>query len=467
MNESNRIGILLFLHSRKELSSSEERELLIWRRSSPDNERLYREMSDPEFIRKMMIDFYQDRDAVFAGLNTRFPYMENTKAYDGEDFAADPELARMDEEKKMSFPEKDIADSGLSRAEFWNTLLEEARFGTDITGAGSDGAGKAGMPVKKKRKRIVRVLRVIGAIAAVYLTFLALSLLKYVIFGESSGSGRFQSSLQETDNLKEFAQDFKRGFKAARAHLEPGENAKGEPMDIFEGNPKAGTGKIYTMVTYNGNEEILQLPDSTILWMYPNTMFFFPAHFNSDTIRLKMVGKIYFETTSQKHFIIAVSAPALSSQQNAGTKDILIEPSAATTFDVRAYPNDTAVGINIVHGSARVSEPGSPGDHSLQVESGQQLIVSRGLPALKPASDTAEIFSLKNGQIDLKDVGIKEIMAIVAQWYDIRIQYLGEIPDKKYSLKVPLESKLTLITDMLNKQGLHITKQGRIITVIK
>jgi transmembrane sensor len=120
-----------------------------------------------------------------------------------------------------------------------------------------------------------------------------------------------------------------------------------------------------------------------------------------------------------------------------------------------------------MNGSSRVFKQGTPADQSIQLESGKQLAVSGGLPVLRPASDTSEILSLKCGQINMKDAGIQDVLSTVAQWYDVRVEYLGAIPDKKFSLKVPLESNLSVIIDMIKKQGVHITMQGKVITVVK
>lgn len=477
MNDANRTGILLFLYTRGELTVDEENELLEWRLLSPENELVFKEIGDQEFVRRLMKDFYKEREDVFDGLKTRFPYLENSKAYDIDDFEADPLAAKADEDMRMNFPEKNIIDSGLSRAEFWNTLLEESGFALEVEELGKDLEDKNKMPgkkVKKKRRPIVSVIRIVAGLAAAAVICFGLSVLWYVIFGERSGSPRFQAAFQPTGDVKKFTHDLNRGFKTARAHIVFGRTERGEPMDIFEGNPKAAAGQIYAMVTYTGNEEILQLPDGTRLWMYPNSVIFFPAHFTSDTIYLKLEGKAYFERTSKKHLAIAVNGQSLPrdirgsapAPLNAGVNEILVEPSSAT-FDISAYPNDTVVSMNMVNGSARVSIPKKPADQSIQLESGKQLAISGGLPVLLPVSDTSQILALKYGMINMKEASIQEVLSTVAQWYDVRVEYPGAIPDKKFSLKVPLEADLSVIIEMIKKQGVHITMQGKVITVMK
>jgi hypothetical protein len=116
MKQSKRIGILLFLHARNEISREESRELLTWRQKSPENEQLFRELGDPEYGRRMMTELYHGREIVFDGLRAKFSFLSNAKLTDPND----PE-----EEGLNDFPEKDIAASGLSKADFWASLLSD------------------------------------------------------------------------------------------------------------------------------------------------------------------------------------------------------------------------------------------------------------------------------------------------------------------------------------------------------
>ena len=60
MKESERMAVLLFLHTRMEISDKEEKELTNWRKKSPENEKLFREINDPEQVRQMMGEYYRE-----------------------------------------------------------------------------------------------------------------------------------------------------------------------------------------------------------------------------------------------------------------------------------------------------------------------------------------------------------------------------------------------------------------------
>ena len=78
MTESRRIGILLFLYTRNELSSAEQKELQDWRKKDPENEKLFFEMTNPESLRREMQTFYHDRDRDFEKLQVLMPELAGT-----------------------------------------------------------------------------------------------------------------------------------------------------------------------------------------------------------------------------------------------------------------------------------------------------------------------------------------------------------------------------------------------------
>ena len=78
MTESRRIGILLFLYTRNELSPSELKELEQWRKKDPENEKLFFEMTDPASLRREMQAYYAERDRCYEKLQVLMPELAGT-----------------------------------------------------------------------------------------------------------------------------------------------------------------------------------------------------------------------------------------------------------------------------------------------------------------------------------------------------------------------------------------------------
>jgi transmembrane sensor len=73
MTSSERIGLLMFRHLRRELSASEVKELNTWRYAHPDNERSFLTATDPEFIRLGIKRLYETKERVYNRLLEKFP----------------------------------------------------------------------------------------------------------------------------------------------------------------------------------------------------------------------------------------------------------------------------------------------------------------------------------------------------------------------------------------------------------
>ena len=79
MSSPRRIGRLLYKKSRNEISESEEKELTVWRKESPENEKLFLDKLDPEKVRISMIRLYEERDLIFEKIKERIPELAHEK----------------------------------------------------------------------------------------------------------------------------------------------------------------------------------------------------------------------------------------------------------------------------------------------------------------------------------------------------------------------------------------------------
>ncbi len=456
MSNSKRIAILIFLRSRNEISGEEEQELLEWRQKSLENEQIFLELNDPEYVRHMMSDLYKGRDIVFEKLKARFSYLSNVNLSD----ADDPE----DEARRIDFPEKDIAELGLSKAIFWESLLSKM----DLTNGGTPDNGKQHdniKPLKLKTKKPRRYIRM----------FLRAAIVTGIIFGISkffseSGSNRFRAGLVSTSSFKLAMDDFHRGYLAGKANITHKHNAKGELVYIFPGKPKSPKDKTYTLETNNGNEIILQLPDGTQVWMNAESAINFTANFNQDTIYVKLEGEVYFEVApaSTKHFIVLSDFTLRTEVGLLNYQQIrLNEIQPGSRFSFTTYRNDSVISVNLISGNVKAVLDTASSELAIDINNSQHSTYASGKILVNNIADSAEILALKNGEIYLKDASIETIMATVSRWYQVAIKYPGRIPNKKLNLKVPLESKISVIIDSLKKQGIHLYEQGGTITILK
>jgi hypothetical protein len=444
MNQSNRIATLLFLHSREEISSEEEMELKAWRETSPENEQLFRELGDPEYVRSMMADLYKGREIVYDNMKVRFSYLSDSKLSDEVDLA--------EEEKRKDFPEKDIAESGLSKAEFWESLLSEvdlSKTKTQDEYNKQNGFAREAKIVPLKKNRPGRYKRILLRGAAILLLVLVIDL-----FLPGSKYKNFEATMISSDGVKIIFDDFYRGFKAGRAGITFGKTDNGEPIYIAADERKARNDKFYELITPPGGEFILQLPDGTLVWINAASKIKYPANFNQDTIRIEVEGEVYIQRSkdnSHTFLINRISASAKASADKlVNGQGSTIQPKPSSNFNINTYPGNDEMLVTLIRGAA-----------------GQQTLIIHDSLALTHDVNAEEIIAWKNGEFYYKDAALTIMMPAIANWYDVDIQFTGQVPDKKFSLRMPRSVPISEVLESLQKQGLHITRQGKAITIWK
>ena len=466
MNQSNRIATLLFLHSRKEIFSEEEMELKAWRQTSPENEQLFRELGDPEYVRIMMADLYKGRDMVYDNMKVRFSYLSDSSPADEDDLAED--------ERRKDFPEKDIAESGLSKAKFWESLLSEVDLSKgetqDENNKQNGFAGEAKIvPLKKNKPG--RYKRILLRGAAILLLVLVIDL-----FLPGSKYNNYEATMISSDGVKIIFDDFYRGFKAGRAGITFGKTDNGEPIYIAADERKARNDKFYELITPPGGEFILQLPDGTLVWMNAASKIKYPANFNQDTIRIEVEGEVYIQRSKDSSHTFLINRASASAKASAdesanppsparvgsggqggrrstlpaGSQGSMIKPGPSSNFNINTYPGNDEMLATLIRGAA-----------------GQQALIIHDSLALTRDVNAEEIIAWKNGEFYYKDAALTIMMPAIANWYDVDIQFSGQIPDKKYNLRMPRSAPISEVLESLQKQGLHITRQGKAITIWK
>ena len=414
-----------------------------------------------------MADLYKGRAVVYDHMKARFSALSDSE------FSFDVDLE--EEERRKDFPEKDILESGLSKADFWAGKLQEMQIEEEEEPDGESRVEEPAEPYQTKAprskggRRYIRILVRVAAAAAI--------VLGVFLFTANSGSDRFHALMISPGVDNTTLDDFHRGILAGRANISFAKTAKGEPLWVFSSESKAAKDKNYTLETGLGNEFILKLPDGSQVWMNALSSISFPANFSKDNIYLKLQGEAYFETVPNptKHFIITTvnsasggpgRQPPTANGQQSTVNELQLQTSASH-FILTAYSGDSLIRAGILSGKARVQWADQSAGQSLELQAGQQASFINGKRSGNTVADDAEIMALKNGEIYFREAPIQSIMATVAKWYPVHTRYEGGIPAGRYSLRVPVDAGFSVITDSLKQQGVHLVVQGKTISISK
>lgn len=208
-----------------------------------------------------------------------------------------------------------------------------------------------------------------------------------------------------------------------------------------------------TLSTPRGGQYKLTLPDGTKVWLNAASSLHYPVAFSGQTRTVALTGEGYFEIAqdAQKPFIVQADK-------------IKIEV-LGTSFDVNSYKEEDAIKTTLEGGSIKMTE----GEESILLKPGERVSVDKknGEMHVGKANVAADI-AWKNGFFFFDNTNIKEIMARVSRWYDVKVVYATtELSHKSYSGVLPRYSRVGALLNMLEMTGtVHFKIEDRTITVM-
>jgi Domain of unknown function (DUF4974)/FecR protein len=471
MKESSRIGILIFLYNRDELTAGEKNELVDWRMQSPENEKLFFQLTDPKLIRQLMQECYQERDRGFEKLKTRFPWLSEARLSGSLEEAAKlfAETPVMEEDDQPEDFGVEYADPGLSPVEYWGSSLsrldeeeEKARNAANEIKVVPLTVGPRVIRVWRSSKFLRRSLRVAGVFTGI---FLLLNLINVLFFDSDDPRYRnYQAKMISPDGIKTIVNDYERGKADGAAGIKfAPKTERGEPIYIAANKTKAAKDKLYQIYTDPGQEFILKLPEGTLVWMNSLSKIKYPANFHQDTIRIEIEGEAYLEISKNTthHYIISPSSVV------GHPSSIYAQPSAV--LNINTFPGNGEWLVTLVRGNAAANwdTVGTHPENQFRLMNGKMTFVKNDTLTGIRDVDTTEIIAWKNGEFYYKDTTLPAMMPAIARWYNVDVVYNGKVPDKKFSLRVPRSQPLSEVLDILKKQGVHISLQGKTLMILE
>ncbi len=206
------------------------------------------------------------------------------------------------------------------------------------------------------------------------------------------------------------------------------------------------------VVTYNtistprGGQYQISLPDGTQVWLNASSSLKFPTSFVGNQRNVQLTGEAYFEVAKnkQKPFVVQVD-------------DMKVEV-LGTHFDVMAYPEEKTINTTLIEGVVSVVK----NKESQILAPGQQAMVDEGIRVVEASADAV---AWKNGLTSFENADIKTIMRQVARWYDVEVNYEGEIPKRLFTGQISRKANLSELIKVIEWSDIHLSLKGNVITV--
>lgn len=177
-----------------------------------------------------------------------------------------------------------------------------------------------------------------------------------------------------------------------------------------------------TIVTPNGGEYSLVLPDGSQVWVNAASQLRYPLTFAADSREVELEGEAFFEVKQQIRDGSRVPFIVHTGDQRL---EVL-----GTSFNINSYSKN--ITTTLVEGSVALTYPHTetvqylkPSQQSSYSKFDQKLQVT----AIDPHYATA----WRTGSFAFDNASIYDVMDDVARWYDIEVQYEGDLSDVRYN----------------------------------
>jgi len=215
---------------------------------------------------------------------------------------------------------------------------------------------------------------------------------------------------------------------------------------------KPETAVLYNTLTTARGEEFrsLVLSDGTKVWLNSVSSIYFPTAFINNERIVEITGEVYFEVAKNPSMPFRVKA-------NGAEVEVL-----GTHFNINAYTDENSTTTTLLEGSVKVKK----GKEQVVIKPGQQTqIIGNAVSVINDADVDAAV-AWKNGSLVFNQTDIKTILRQVSRWYDVDIEYKGDIKVPKFYGKIPRTVTLSEVVKILEiSSKLQLTIEGKKLTV--
>lgn len=228
--------------------------------------------------------------------------------------------------------------------------------------------------------------------------------------------------------------------KSGNGHIAYNQTATGNTTAIYN-----------TMTTPRGGKYDLQLADGTRVWLNASSSITYPIAFSGTERRVAITGEAYFEVAKNKAMPFKINVNGQQEVEVLGTH-----------FNIMAYNDEAAVKTTLLEGSVKIVK----NKLTSVLKPGQQAqLTADGKLSVTDDADINAVMAWKNGQTLFVNEDIKTIMRQVSRWYDIDVEYQGDMPTRLFTGGISRESNLSVLLKVLELNKIHFKMAGKKLIV--
>jgi hypothetical protein len=212
------------------------------------------------------------------------------------------------------------------------------------------------------------------------------------------------------------------------------------------------TAKFNTIMTPRGGDYHIILADGTEVWLNAGSSLKYPVSFTHQKERVvELTGEGYFQVAHNRSLPFKVK-----------TDEQIVEV-LGTHFNINAYHDEPYLATTLMSGSIKIS--GRAGAQIVKPGEQARLTSASSIFTITP-TDTVAAMAWTNGFFQFGRADIQDVMRQLARWYDIEVDYVGDIPEKRFTGKVYRTLKLSEALEILTYFNVKFIVEGHKITII-
>lgn len=237
-------------------------------------------------------------------------------------------------------------------------------------------------------------------------------------------------------------------------HIRISTDSNQRPVYEFLGNETSLSGS-HIIQTPRGGQYTILLPDGSKVWLNAESSLEYSMDFLSNRA-VKLTGEAYFDiNTMETQEGVARFTVELSDHK----LEVL-----GTQFNVNSYSERPFTETTLVEGRVNILSE----QKQMELRPGEQAIVKRGkAEILVQKVDTREFSDWKEGHFYFDNTPIQHIMDKVSKWYNVDVEYVGEITKEGFGGEVSRFDNLEELLSLLEMtEKVHFKIEGRRVIVM-
>ncbi len=218
----------------------------------------------------------------------------------------------------------------------------------------------------------------------------------------------------------------------------------------YEGN--SGEIVYNTVSTPKGRQWQLTLADGTKVWLNAASSIHYPISFTGYERKIEITGEAYLEVSPNVASPFIVKTP---------TQEIRV---LGTRFNINAYADEPILRTTLLEGSIKIAAAGK----TILLHPGEQVAdntITGELNTTNP--DVTNVTAWINGRFKFDHSDIKTVMRQIARWYDVDVDYRGNLPDYQFAGGTFRNNNLSEVLQVLELSGLHFKLENHKIIVMQ